>query len=649
MYQKVKTFIRTHVIRSILIGLVIVFAGNWAYGKMTSTAGVTKYTIGHVERGTISSSISGSGQVSVSQNLGVKPKATGDVTSVLVKKGQSVTAGTPLLQIDARDAAKTVREAQLSLQSAVLSLEKLQKPAETLSLLQAQNSYAQARRDLTTLKAPPDALALLQAANAVTQAEQSKVTADSDLSKAYDDAYTSASNVFADSPDVMSSLNSMFFDKTIDGYSENFWWYANQLTNDNDGVKKYQTAFNTSYDAAKKDLPIAQDLFKSINRNSPQADIENVVQKAKSMVSEVSDSVKNAKSYVTYVEANMKDNDRIVPAIITTNKNSLDTYASSIDGDLSSISTQSSSLSSKKSAVESAQRSLLEKKQSLEDLKNGADKDALKKSEETVAERKAALEKLTQGADALDIKSAQLTVQERRNSLSDAQEKLSDFSVKAPFDGVVADIPVQKGDSVSNGTAVVTLITTQMVAEIPLNEVDVAQIAVGQKATLSFDAVQDLSISGEVVELDNIGTVSQGVVSYKAKIAFDSQDARIKPSMSVVATVITATKTDVLLVPNSAIKSQGSNYYVEVPATDTGTQSSPVELAAAPTRKSIEIGIQNDESTEIISGLNENDAVVTSTIAATTTTAAPASGGLKIPGLGGNGGGGGGAARALGR
>ena len=98
-----------------------------------------------------------------------------------------------------------------------------------------------------------------------------------------------------------------------------------------------------------------------------------------------------------------------------------------------------------------------------------------------------------------------------------------------------------------------------------MNEVDVAKIKVGQKTTLTFDAIDGLSIAGEVIDIDAVGTVTQGVVNYNVKIGFDTQDERIKPGMSVSATIIIEVKQDVLLIPNSAIKSAGEAYYVEMP------------------------------------------------------------------------------------
>jgi hypothetical protein len=155
-----------------------------------------------------------------------------------------------------------------------------------------------------------------------------------------------------------------------------------------------------------------------------------------------------------------------------------------------------------------------------------------------------------------------------------------------------------------------------------LNEVDVAKIKADQKATLTFDAIEGLTISGAVAEINTIGTVSQGVVSYTVKIGFDTQDDRIKPGMSVSAAIITNMKQDVLTIPNNAIKMQGTERYVELFDTPlpTATDTQGVASSAAPRRQTVETGISNDTMTEIVSGLKEGEQIVTRTITSTQTT-----------------------------
>jgi HlyD family secretion protein len=304
-------------------------------------------------------------------------------------------------------------------------------------------------------------------------------------------------------------------------------------------------------------------------------------------------------------------------------------------------------------AIMSAQENLTAKKESLAKLQAGADVNDIASAQSKVTNQQLALDKLMAGADPLDIQTQQLAVKDRQNALNDARETLADYNVTVPFDSVIAKVNVVQGDVASSGTSLATVISKQLLADVSLNEVDVAKIKIGNKATLTFDAIDGLSITGEVAEIDTVGTVTQGVVTYNVKIALDTTDDRIKPGMSVSASIIDQVKQDVLMLPNAAIKVQGGVNYVETlpanilpqPSADGGGNSAgTVSTKVAPTQVPIEIGIANDTMTEISAGeLKEGDQVILKTVTTTSTTSAAAGGasGLRL--------GGGGFGGALGR
>ncbi|HPH78893.1 MAG TPA: efflux RND transporter periplasmic adaptor subunit, partial [bacterium] len=241
--------------------------------------------------------------------------------------------------------------------------------------------------------------------------------------------------------------------------------------------------------------------------------------------------------------------------------------------------------------------SLLQIKNSIESAKI-----SIESSKRSVAEKEISLTKLKSGNDILDIESQKISLKQKENSLLDAKEKLANYYVYAPFEGILASFNIKKGDTLSSGAIAGTLMTKQKVATIALNEVDAAKVKVGQKVILSFDAIEDLTITGEIAEVDALGTVSQGVVSYNIKIVFDTQDERVKPGMTVTANITISVKQDVLMVRSSAVKTQNGQSYVEVLQNEILT------------RKNVVIGDSNDTMTEIISGLEEGEEVVSQTI-----------------------------------
>ncbi|MFO0765148.1 MAG: HlyD family efflux transporter periplasmic adaptor subunit [Patescibacteria group bacterium] len=319
-------------------------------------------------------------------------------------------------------------------------------------------------------------------------------------------------------------------------------------------------------------------------------------------------------------------------------QNSIDGLRNTINNDRSnavskrsSIATINRSIENAKTTYANAQSKVASAQIALDKLKAGATASEIATAEERLASAKLAYEDAKTGLDSIDkaiqlngIEQRRASVTEAYSRLSDAQETLSNYDVKAPFDGVVAKLEVQKATAVSPSTAMAVLLTKAKIATVTLNEVDVTKVKVGQKATLSFDAVSDLTIAGTVTEVDMIGTTSQNVVSYTVKIAFLTEDDRIKPGMSVSASIISERKDNVLMVPNSAVKAVNDVSVVQTAKVDgitNPTSASGVELKGELTSKTVTTGLANDEYTEVTTGVNEGDYVLVRTILPSATTA----------------------------
>lgn len=214
-----------------------------------------------------------------------------------------------------------------------------------------------------------------------------------------------------------------------------------------------------------------------------------------------------------------------------------------------------------------------------------------------------------------------------------------DDEVVAPETGMVWSVGVEEGDSVTapgnadmsgqaGYAAPFVLVPIEPIAvRVDINEVDVPLLEVGQKATVDFDALPDLTITGFVSEIDDEGTITQGVVTFGVWIELDLQDERLKPGMSAGATIVIAVGRDELLVPNAAIKTnENGAEYVEVLDPDSDT----------PRTVYIETGLYNITHTVVESGLEAGDEVVIQTSTSTEASDGARSGGfLRIPGMSG--------------
>jgi len=542
-----KNFIQKLLKRKFLTGIIVlalIGGGYYAYGKLFSGAVATRYVTAAVEKGTLIVSVSGSGQISASNQVDIKSKASADAVYVGVKNGQEVGTGTLLVQLDTRDAQKTVRDAEISLQSARLDLEKMKGIATDEGFIRGIKEKAQ-----------------------------------DDLKKAYDDGFNNISDTFLNLPSIMSGIYDVLFGSSLSTTKQ---WNIDVVA---DVAKKYDEAalvyrnqtFN-SYQKARAAYDKNLSDYKAASRLSEKETIESLINETYETVRDIAEAIKNANNLFQFYKDKLTENSLKYNTLV-------DTYLSS--------------LSSYTGETNSYLLNLLSVKNTIQ-----TDKETL-------------------AGTGFDISDQEIKVSQAENTLLEAKEKLADYYIRAPFSGVATEVNIKKGDSVSSGTTLATLITHQKIAEISLNEVDVAKVKVGQKVTLTFDAIEGLNITGEVAEIDALGTVSQGVVNYGVKIVFDTQDERVKSGMSVSAAIITDIKQDVLLVPNAAVKSNGGQY-VEVLENNV------------PRNQTVETGLSNDTMTEIKSGLKEGDKVITQTITANTTqTQTQNSTGVRIPSVGG--------------
>lgn len=280
--------------------------------------------------------------------------------------------------------------------------------------------------------------------------------------------------------------------------------------------------------------------------------------------------------------------------------------------------------------VTKAYSSYLQSLASLETAK-ASKKDAKANYDDASSSTKASFKKKLEAAE-ISITVAEENIKYASQNYQNEKSNYADSKVIAPITGTVNAINIKNGDDLSKlssgSSRTVPIIIGDlgtMKAQVEVSEVDIASVNIGQKATLTFNALDDLSVSGKVEKMDSLGTLTSGVVTYNVTISFDELDSRIKPEMSVSASIITNTKENVVIVPNGSVKTEGKKYYVEI------MNNGAVE------KKTVEIGLENNSKTEIKSGINAGDNVVIQTINGTSSSSSSSSSksnkDMHIPGM----------------
>lgn len=277
--------------------------------------------------------------------------------------------------------------------------------------------------------------------------------------------------------------------------------------------------------------------------------------------------------------------------------------------------------------IKAAQASVAQSQASFDKLKAPPATADLVAAQASVDQAQNNLGALKAGPAATDLATAQASVDQAQANLASAQAKLSNANLTAPFAGVVASAPVTLGQAVSANTTVVDLVDNSAFRlDMNVGEADVTRVQVGQPVEITFDALAGAVYTGTITFVSPKADVQQGVVTYLASVTIDPKAAgsNLRPGMSASAAAIVEQRTNVLIVPNRAVRTESRQKVVYV----IGPNGSQVRVP-------IQAGISNDTSTEIVGDtpLREGDAVVINTT--TTTTGGQGGGGLVNLGGGG--------------
>jgi HlyD family secretion protein len=175
-------------------------------------------------------------------------------------------------------------------------------------------------------------------------------------------------------------------------------------------------------------------------------------------------------------------------------------------------------------------------------------------SEEDMATAKTAMRR----AEAA-LASALANVQVAEADVKLSQTNIDKAVIVAPIDGMILDLDASVGQTVSANTTTVVLFTLahdlgQMQLKADVDEADIGQVSVGDKASFGVDAYLGQSFPAEVSVMHYAPTKVDGIVTYPTILTIDNSDRRLRPGMTASADITVEHVADVMTVPNAAFR-----------------------------------------------------------------------------------------------
>jgi HlyD family secretion protein len=245
-------------------------------------------------------------------------------------------------------------------------------------------------------------------------------------------------------------------------------------------------------------------------------------------------------------------------------------------------------------------RTTLEKAQAdWERLKDGPSPAASALAEAALADAQRQWERAEGGSEPIALEIARAALAQAQSDLAKAQADLAGLQIRAPFAGIVLNVAVQAGQTVSPGTALATLLDPKTIqVRATVVEEDLPLVQPGQPVELFFDALPDANVTGT---LDRIVPQrdSDTQAIYPVFITLDQVPERLAAGMTADASIVIAETANVLRLPRAVVHARSD-----------GTADVAVWSNGQVEYRTIQVGLRGDSFVEIKGGLAEGEAVV---------------------------------------
>lgn len=559
--------------RWIVVGIfvaVIAVVGLIASGALGASAPAAPPTV-PVTRSGITATVSGIGTVAAARSVDLSFSAGGVVAEVLVKPGDLVEVGQPLVRLDDRVLRAQVANAEAALIAAGARLTQAQEGnARPEDVAAAQAALAAAQASYDKLAAGPAAadIASAQAQLASAQANYDRVVAGptaADVAGA-EATVRSAEAQLAQAQQQLNDLQSRPKPEDIQAAERALEQAKNSLWSQQ--IARDATCGRAGPDSADCRSANAAVAAQETAVNSA-AD-----QLAQAMRGATPDELAAAQEGVNSAQA----------ALASAQANLENVQAGPTEADR-----------------QAAQAQLAQAQQALANVQNAVTAEDLAGAQASVDQARANLEKLMTSATSTDITIQQASVTQAEQALEQAWVNLENATLKAPFAGVVTDVNAVIGSTAGAGAgpAVRLVDASDLHVDLRLSENDVVKVAVGQPVRLTSTSLAGWSADTTVSYIAPVAEVVNGVVTYLVEVTCPNVNPNPRIGQTVDVSITTAQKEDALLVPTTALLPHGAGYVVRALGADGELHDVEVQ-----------VGLTDGARTEIVSGLNEGDQIV---------------------------------------
>jgi RND family efflux transporter MFP subunit len=597
---------RTRMNRTWIIGIVvvvIVLAAIAAFvmsRSATSTAATETpgWTTATANTGTIDAAVSATGSVEAQAQAELRFAAEGIVTEILVKPGQQVQAGQALARLDATDLQLKVEQVQADLKQSQADYQQLKDKAspQEISAAQARVAQAKGQYQQTAGSVTRADIAAAQAQLNAAQAKLASLLAGHTSASDAELSLQSAQNQLAAKRDQLSLEKA------------NAQNALQQRVND---LTKVQAAYSTALQSWQyvKDTgrdPITPSTTDAKGASKPnrlndaqrqqyyqafvQAEADLHTAEAAVQQAQVAyDGARQAE--ITGIQAADRD--------VTVAQAALDKQRSGGAAE---------ELAAARAAVESARAQL--------NQLTGAHRSGnVAAAQAGIDIAQAELEQLTNDPSASALARAEAGVARSAAALKVAQHELAQATLTAPFAATVARIDLRVGErSGQNGLIAIADLSSFHI-DIPVDELDVAQIEPGQTVKIVLDALPGQDLTGTVTTIDPLATqTDKGTNTYTVVVTITATDPAVRPGMTAAAQIVTQHKEGIVLVPRRAVQSENGQSFVLIAKEGPFDR---VTQTPANDKRPVTIGLTNSESVEITSGLNVGDKVLVKDVVST--------------------------------